>query len=79
MSPYTQQDSEEFSIISARISPETADKLNRYVHLVNESQPGLNAKIGTVVRMLVVRALEQAEKQHGPFPPVPKPKSSRLR
>jgi hypothetical protein len=71
------RDSAEFGIVSARISPETLDKLFRYAHFVNAKQPGLNAKIGTIVRMLLVQALDQAEKEHGPFPAVPKPKSSR--
>jgi hypothetical protein len=70
-------DSHDFVIISARISPGTSELLDRYVHFVNESQPGLNAKIGTVVRMLLVKALNQAEKEQGPFPPVPKSKTPR--
>ena len=71
MTPYNQQDTDEFAIVSARISPATMENLQRYAHFVNKSQPGLNAKIGTVVRMLIVQALEHAEKEHGPLPPVP--------
>jgi hypothetical protein len=75
--PSGTENTSDFAIVSARISPETSEKLSRYAHFVNERQPGLNAKIGTVVRILLVQALEQAEKEHGPFPPVPKPKNSR--
>jgi hypothetical protein len=66
-------DSSDFAIVSARISPGTSDKLSRYAHFINEKQPGLNAKLGTIVRMLIVQALDQAEKEHGPFPPIPPP------
>ena len=38
--------SEEFAIVSARISPETQDKLERYLHYLNEREPGLNVKTG---------------------------------
>jgi hypothetical protein len=72
-------DTSEFVIISARISPGTSDLLDRYAYFVNQSQPGLNAKLGTVVRMLLVKALTQAEKEHGPFPAIPKPKTPRAR
>ena len=72
MSPL-QPNTEEFAIVSARISPATSEKLERYMHFLNESQPGLNAKIGTVVRMLIVRALEDVEREHGPLPPIPLP------
>jgi hypothetical protein len=71
------ENTDEFAIVSTRISPGTSEKLSRYAHFVNERQPGLNAKLGTIVRMLIVQALEQAEKEHGPFSPVPKPKNAR--
>jgi len=58
-------DSSDFAIVSARISPGTSDKLSRYAHFINEKQPGLNAKLGTIVRMLIVQALDQAEKLAG--------------
>ncbi len=59
--------SEEFAIVSARISPETQDKLERYLHYLNEREPGLNVKMSTAVRMLIVRGLDQLEKEIGPF------------
>ena len=64
----------DFAIVSARISPGSYDKLLRYLQFVNQRQPGLNAKLSTVVRMLIVRGLEQVEKESGPLPPVPKKK-----
>ena len=66
--------SEEFAIVSARISPETQDKLERYLHYLNEREPGLNVKMSTAVRMLIVRGLDQLEKEIGPLPPVPRSK-----
>jgi len=64
--------SEEFAIVSARISPETQDKLERYLRYLNEREPGLNLKMSTAVRMLIVRGLDQLEKEIGPLPPVPR-------
>ena len=66
--------SEEFAIVSARISPETQDKLERYLQYLNEREPGLNVKMSTAVRMLIVRGLDQLEKEIGPLPPVPRSK-----
>jgi len=66
--------SEEFAIVSARISPETQDKLERYLHYLNERERGLNVKMSTAVRMLIVRGLDQLEKEIGPLPPVPRSK-----
>ena len=61
-----------FIIVSARIGPDTNDKLERYLQFVNQREPGLNAKLSTVTRMLIVRGLEQVEKEFGPLPPLPK-------
>ena len=70
-SPNTPQD---FIIVSARISPETSEKLDRYLHHVNQREPGLNVKLSTIVRMLIVRGLDQVEKEYGHLPAVPKKK-----
>jgi len=59
-------------IVSARISPEIQRKLEQYLHYLNEREPGLNAKMSTVARMLIVRGLEQVEKEIGPLPPLPR-------
>jgi len=61
--------SEEFPIVSARISPETLQKLEGYLEHLNAREPGLNLKMSTAVRMLIVRALEQLEKEIGPLSP----------
>ena len=66
--------SEEFAIVSARISPDTQDKLERYLNYLNEREPGLNVKMSTAVRMLIVRGLDHLEKEIGPLPPVPRSK-----
>jgi hypothetical protein len=62
----------EYGIVSARISLETQRKLEQYLRYVNERDPGLNAKLSTVARMLIVRGLEQVEKEIGPLPPLPR-------
>jgi hypothetical protein len=41
---------------------------------LNEREPGLNAKMSTVARMLISRGLEQVEKEIGPLPPLPRKK-----
>ncbi len=64
----------EFSVVSARVDLATTNKLDRYLHFLNERDPGLNAKLSTVVRMLIVRGLEQVEREHGPLPQLPKKK-----
>ena len=65
---------QEYAIVSARIGPEILQKLERYLHYLNEREPGLNAKMSTAVRMLIVRGLEQVEKETGPLPPMPRKK-----
>lgn len=65
---------QEYAIVSARISPEILRKLEQYLHYLNEREPGLNAKMSTVARMLIVRGLEQVEKEVGPLPPLPRKK-----
>lgn len=65
---------QESVVVTTRIGLGTSERLERYLHFVNQREPGLNAKFSTVVRMLLVRGLEQVEKEHGPFPPVPKKK-----
>jgi hypothetical protein len=62
----------EYGIVSTRIDMETLDLLERYLLFVNQREPGLNAKMSTVVRMLVVRGLDQVQKELGPLPPLPK-------
>ena len=65
---------QESVIVTTRIGLSTSEQLDRYLYFVNEREPGLNAKLSTVVRMLIVRGLEQVEKEQGPFPAVPKKK-----
>jgi len=61
---------QEYAIVSSRIGPDLLEKLERYVRFLNEREPGLNAKMSTAVRMLIVRGLEQVEKEVGPLPPL---------
>ncbi len=42
---------------------------SRYLQYLNEREPGLNVKMSTAVRMLIVRGLDQLEKEIGPLPP----------
>ena len=58
----------EYATVSARIGPEILQKLERYLAYLNEREPGLNAKMSTAVRMLIVRGLEQVEKEAGQLP-----------
>jgi hypothetical protein len=62
----------EYAVVSARISPEIQQRLDQYLHYLNEREPGLNAKMSTVARMLIVRGLEQVEKEIGPLAPLPR-------
>jgi len=62
----------EYGIVSTRIDAETLDLLDRYLLFVNKREPGLNAKMSTVVRMLIVRGLDLVQKEHGPLPHSPK-------
>ena len=71
-SPHTP--SAPYFIVSARVGLDTSDKLERYMHFLNEREPGLNAKLSTVVRMLIARGLEQVEKEYGELPSLPKKK-----
>lgn len=63
---------QEYAVVTARISPEILQKLERYLRFLNEREPGLNAKMSTAVRMLIVRGLEQVEKEVGLLPPLPR-------
>ncbi|HET7786372.1 MAG TPA: hypothetical protein VFL36_10395 [Myxococcales bacterium] len=57
----------EYASVSARIGPDLLQKLERYLQYLNGREPGLNAKMSTAVRMLIVRGLEQVEKEIGPL------------
>jgi hypothetical protein len=57
----------EYASVSARVGPDLLQKLERYLQHLNHQQPGLNAKMSTAVRMLIVRGLEQVEKEIGPL------------
>jgi hypothetical protein len=57
----------EYASVSARVGPDLLQKLERYVQYLNQQQPGLNAKMSTAVRMLIVRGLEQVENEIGPL------------
>jgi len=65
---------QEYAVVSARIGPDILQQLERYLLYLNEREPGLNAKMSTAVRMLIVRGLEQVEKEVGQLPPLPRKK-----
>jgi hypothetical protein len=65
---------QEYAVVSARVSPEILRKLEQYLHYLNQREPGLNARMSTVARMLMVRGLEQVEKEVGPLSALPKKK-----
>ena len=58
---------QDYASVSARVGPELLQRLERYLQYLNEREPGLNAKMSTAVRMLIVRGLEQVEKEIGPL------------
>jgi hypothetical protein len=59
----------EYPVVTARVDPDVVERLERYLRFLNEREPGLNARMSTAVRMLIVRGLEQVEKEIGPVPP----------
>jgi len=65
---------QEYAVVSARIGPDILQQLERYLLYLNEREPGLNAKMSTAVRMLIVRGLAQVEKEVGQLPPLPRKK-----
>ena len=58
-----EQDSAEFVLITARIPPDMDRRLERCLARLNESQPGLEAKLSTIVRMALARGLVDLENQ----------------
>jgi hypothetical protein len=67
----------EYPVVTARVDPDVVERLERYLRFLNEREPGLNARMSTVVRMLIVRGLDQVEKEIGPLPPSPRKKAKR--
>jgi hypothetical protein len=56
-------DSAEFVLITARIPPEMDRRLERCLARLNESQPGMEAKLSTIVRMALARGLAELEEE----------------
>jgi hypothetical protein len=56
-------DSSEFAVITARVPPEMETQLHRCLKRLNESQPGMHAKLSTIVRMALARGLESLEQE----------------
>jgi hypothetical protein len=54
-------DSAEFVLITARIPPDMDRRLERCLTRLNESQPGMEAKMSTIVRMALARGLADLE------------------
>jgi hypothetical protein len=56
-------ESSEFTVITARVPPEMETQLQRCLKRLNESQPGMHAKLSTIVRMALARGLESLEQE----------------
>jgi len=56
-------DSSEFAVITARVPREMEAQLHRCLKRLNESQPGMHAKLSTIVRMALARGLESLEQE----------------
>ena len=56
-------ESSELAVITARVPPEMEAQLHRCLKRFNESQPGMHAKLSTIVRMALARGLESLEQE----------------
>jgi len=56
-------DSAEFVLITARIPPDMDRRLARCLARLNESQPGMEAKLSTIIRMALARGLAELEQE----------------
>ncbi len=56
-------DSAEFVLITARIPPDMDRRLERCLTRLNESQPGMQAKLSTIIRMALARGLVDLEQE----------------
>ena len=56
-------DSAEFVLITARIPPDMDRRLERCLTRLNESQPGMQAKLSTIIRMALARGLTELEQE----------------
>ena len=55
------QDTSEFTLITARVPLEMDARLQRCLARLNESQPGMHAKFSTIIRMALARGLNELE------------------
>lgn len=51
----------EFTLLTARVPPEIDARLQRCLARLNESQPGMHAKLSTIIRMALTRGLNELE------------------
>lgn len=56
-----EQDTSEFTLLTARVPPEMDARLHRCLARLNESQPGMHAKLSTIIRMALARGLNELE------------------
>jgi len=56
-------DSAEFVLITARIPPDMDRRLERCLTRLNESQPGMEAKLSTIIRMALARGIAELEQE----------------
>jgi hypothetical protein len=56
-------DSAEFVLITVRIPPDMDRRLERCLTRLNESQPGMQAKLSTIIRMALARGLADLEQE----------------
>jgi hypothetical protein len=56
-----EENTSEFTILTARVPPEMDARLQRCLARLNESQPGMHAKLSTIIRMALARGLNELE------------------
>jgi hypothetical protein len=55
----------EYALFNLRLPGSTLERIHRYRDYLNETQPGIDANVSMAARMLLMRALDQVEKEIG--------------
>jgi hypothetical protein len=60
------RNSSEYQLFNLRLPVHVLERIQRYRDFLNESQPGIDANVSMAARMLLMRALDQVEKEMRP-------------
>lgn len=55
----------EYALFNLRLPGTTLKRIHRYRDYLNDTQPGIDANASMAARMLLMRALDQVEKEMG--------------